>query len=104
MKLRVCSPSPQISISAAAAQYRLDDLAAYRRWRLLAPAIVGANGAVDIVVARQTRDDPEVLGEVPAHPFAEQLLPPVAILGHRGVRVRFTEGAGWAAVVCFSAA
>ena len=47
--------------------------------------------SVDVVVAGDARDQAEVLPEVAGHPLAEELLPPVAILGHRGVCVAFAE-------------
>ena len=93
MKLRVCSPSPQTSISPGARELRGDDLPADRRRRLLAAAVVGAVRAVDVVVTRDARLEPEVLAEVTAHALAEQLFPPVAVLRHRGVRVLFLSAA-----------
>ena len=91
MKLRVCSPSPQISISSRARQLRLGDLAADRRGRLLAAAVVGAVRPVDVVVARDARLDAEVVEEVPAHALREELLPAVPVLGQRRVRVLLAE-------------
>ena len=87
MKLRVCSPSPQISISSVPASFAVRDLAADRRRRLLAAAVVGAVRPVDVVVARHPRLDAEVVVEVPAHALREELLPAVAVLGHRRVGV-----------------
>ena len=63
MKLRVCSPSPQISISWRPDELRLGDLAADRRRRLLAAAVPGAVRAVDVVVAGDARRQAEVLGK-----------------------------------------
>src|SRR5690606_5240563 len=66
-------------------------LAADGRRRLLPPAVVGAVGAVDVVVAGDPGGAREVLGEVPAHPLGEQLLPAVAVLGHGRVGVLLGE-------------
>ncbi len=91
VKLRVCSPSPQISISCAPRQLRLDDLAAQRRRRLLATAVPGAVRPVDVVVAGDAAAQSEVLVEVAAHPLAEELLPAVAVLRQGGIRVLFGQ-------------
>src|SRR5690606_38227925 len=48
---------------------------------LLAPALPGAEGSVDVVVAGDPSLEAEVLVEVPGHALAEQLLPAVAVLG-----------------------
>src|SRR5205085_638224 len=71
----------------AAGELGLDHLAAHRRRCLLAAALEGAVGAVNVVVAGDARLKPEVLAEVAAHPLAEQLLPAVAVLGHGRIRV-----------------
>ena len=87
MKLRVCSPSPQISISSIPASFACSDLSTDRSGRLLAPAVVGPVRPVDVVIARDSRLDAEVVEEVPAHPLREELLPAVAVLGHRRIGV-----------------
>ena len=51
MNERVCLPSPQISISCLPGQLGLDDLAADGGGGLLAAAVPGAVGAVDVVEA-----------------------------------------------------
>jgi hypothetical protein len=51
----------------------------------------GAPRAVDVVEARQPDREPEVLHEVAAHALAEELLPAVAVLGQRGIRVALLE-------------
>ena len=71
-----------------AGELRLGDLAADRGGRLLTPAVPRAVRAVDVVVASDARCQAEVLAEVAAHPLAEELLPAVAVLGHRPGRRR----------------
>src|SRR3982075_950646 len=68
-----------------------DHLAADRARRLLAAAVVGAFGAVDVVVARDPGGDAVVFTIVAGHPLAEQLLPAVAVVRHRRVGVFFLE-------------
>ena len=68
-----------------------DHLAADRGRRLLAAAVIGAFGAVDIVVARHPGGDAVVLAVVAGHALAEQLLPAVAVLRHRRIGVLFLE-------------
>ena len=68
-----------------------DHLAADRGRRLLAAAVVGALGAVDVVVAGDPGGDAVVFTIVAGHPLAEQLLPAVAVLRHRRVGVLFLE-------------
>src|SRR5581483_2896780 len=68
-----------------------DDLAADRGRRLLAPAVVGALGSVDVVIPRHAGGDAVVLAVVAGHPFAEKLLPAIAVLRHGGVGVLFLE-------------
>src|SRR6185312_16193319 len=59
--------------------------AADRRRRLFAPAVVGAVGAIHIVIPGHPGVQAEVLPEVTAHALAEQLFPAVAVLRHGGV-------------------
>ena len=91
MKLRVCLPSPQISISLAAGELGGDDLAADGRRRLFPAAVAGAVRAVDIVIAGDAGLQAEVLAEVAAHALAEQLLPAVAVLGHGRIGVALLQ-------------
>src|SRR5215217_7480175 len=77
MNERVCSPSPQISISC------LPESLAAMTLRQLAAAVVGALGAVDVVIARDAGGDAVVLAVVAAHALAEQLLPAVAVFRQR---------------------
>jgi hypothetical protein len=67
MKLRVCLPSPQISMRVAAVSLGLDDLAADGGGGLLAAAVPGAEGAVDVVEAGDARLEPKSSREVAAH-------------------------------------
>src|SRR6266516_2482112 len=69
----------------------VDHLAADRGGRLLPPAFPGPVRAVHVVKAGNTGRQPEVFAEVPAHPLGEELLPAVAVFGHRGVGVLFAE-------------
>ena len=87
VKLRVCSPSPQISIapvpsSCASITLRQTAAGAFSR----PPAYV-PYGPVHVVEARHAHRDAVVLHEVAAHALAEELLPAVAVLRHRRVRV-----------------
>src|SRR5690606_24218486 len=59
---------------------------------LLATALPGAFGAVDVVVAGDAGLESEVLAEVAGHALGEQLLPAVAVLGVGGVGVLLLEG------------
>ena len=91
MKLRVCSPSPQISISClpeslASATLRQIAAGAFSR-----PPSKVPMRPVDVVVAGDAGLEPEVLAEMAAHPLAEQLLPAVAVLGHRRVGVLLAQ-------------
>src|SRR5688572_11810876 len=70
-----------------ARQLGLNNLSANRRGRLLAPTLVSPKRSVDVVIPAHSRGQPEIFREVPAHPLAEQLFPPVTILRHRGVRI-----------------
>src|SRR5204862_6933129 len=74
-----------------AAQLGCDYLPADRRRCLLAPAVVGAERAIDVVVARNPRLEPEVLDEMAAHALAEEFLPAVAVFRHRGIAVGLPE-------------
>src|SRR5262249_25940139 len=65
----------------------LDDLATNGRGRLLPAAGPGPVRTVHVVVTRHPRGDTEILPEVAAHALAEELLPPVAVFGHRRVGV-----------------
>ncbi len=91
MKLRrLLAVAPDLDL-AEPRELRRDHLAADRGRRLLAPAVVRSVRPVDVVVARDAGDEAEVLGEVVAHALAEQLLPPVAVLGLGRVRVGLPE-------------
>src|SRR5215469_12428635 len=69
----------------------LNHLAADRGRRFLTAAIPGAMRPIHIVEPGYTRDESEVLFEVPAHAFAEQLLPAVAVLRQCRISVAFLE-------------
>src|SRR6266853_3816906 len=71
---------------------RLGDFPADRSRRLFAAPRPGAERAVDVVVARDSGPKLEILAKVAAHPLAEQLFPPIAVLRHRGVGVFLLEG------------
>jgi hypothetical protein len=47
--------------------------------------------AIHIVVTSDPCDEPEILCEVTAHSFREQLLPSITILGHGGVGVGLSQ-------------
>lgn len=48
---------------------------------------MGANGTIDVVIASHAGLDAEVLAEMPAHAFAEELLAAVPVLRQRGIRI-----------------
>src|SRR5688500_14796797 len=87
---RLFAVAPDLDL-AGSIELRPDDLAANSRRRLLPTAVIGAKGAVDVVIARHARLQAEVFSEVAAHPLAEELLPAIAVLRHRRVRVLFLE-------------
>ena len=74
-----------------AAHLGLGNLAADCRRGLLPAPVVGPVRAIHVVVAGDPGVEPEVLAEVTTHPFAEQLLPPVAILGLGRIGIGFAE-------------
>src|SRR6476646_2789310 len=86
MKLRVCSPSPQTSISLSA-----PSCAAITLRHIAAGAFVSPVRAVHVVIARNARLESKVLSEVAAHPLAEEFFPAVSVLGHRRVRILFLQ-------------
>lgn len=71
-----------------AGQFRGDNFSADRCWGLLAAAIEGAVGTINIMVAGHPCFETEVFAEVPAHPFAKELFPAIAVhwIGRIGVR------------------
>src|SRR5712692_4912390 len=73
-------------------QFGVDHLPADRRRGLFAPARPGPVWSIDIVVAGDAGGDSEILAEMTAHPFAEQFLPAVTVLGHGGISVAFLQG------------
>ena len=87
---RLLAVAPDLD-GVRAAQLGLGDLAADRGGRLLAAAVVGAVGPVDVVIAGHASRQLEVLAEVAAHALAEELLPAVPVLGHRRICVRLGE-------------
>src|SRR4030095_16591686 len=93
--------SPDFDLIGAG-HLRLNDLAADCCGRFFSAAVVRSIGTVNVVVARDTRLQPEVFGEVPAHPLTEEFFPSVAILGHRRVRIGFGEGRDSHAGLLFS--
>src|SRR4030095_11538785 len=64
-----------------------NNLAADRRRRLLAAAVPGAERAVDVVEARDPDLQAEVLREMAAHAFGEELLPAIPVLRHGRVGI-----------------
>ncbi len=86
-KLRVCEPSPQISIALAPGVDRFQHLPAHCGGGFLAASEPCPVRPVDVVeagdVGLQTALGPILLAE---H-LRDQLLPAVAALGHRGIRV-----------------
>ncbi len=72
-------------------QLRFDHFSADGGRRLLATAQPRAVWSVHIVVAGDARLNAEVLAEVAAHALAEQLLPPVSVLWHRRIGIRFLQ-------------
>src|SRR5690606_7699196 len=69
----------------------LDHLAADGGRRLFAATIEGAVWAINVVEARNSRRQAEILAKVPAHALAEQFLPAIAVFGHGRVGVPFLE-------------
>src|SRR5262249_36633593 len=63
---RLLAVAPDVD-GVIAGDFRLRHLAADRRRRLLAPAIVGAEGSIAVVIARHARGDEIILHEVPRH-------------------------------------
>ena len=74
-----------------AGEFRGDHLSANRRGGLLAPAIEGAVGTVNVVVARDSRFETEVFAEMPAHPFAKELFPTIAVFRIGRVGILFLQ-------------
>src|SRR5256885_1167045 len=79
--------APPDRARARPAELGLDPLAAGGRGRLLAAGLPRAVRAVDVVIPGDSRDQPVILAEVPAHPLGEELLPTVPVLRHGGIRV-----------------
>src|SRR5437016_6589707 len=77
-------------LDLAAAGYKRN-FATNSRRRFLAPALVRAQRAVDVVEPHDAGVEAMVLGIVPALPFAEQLFPPVSVLRIGRVRVLLFE-------------
>jgi hypothetical protein len=74
------------------AQLRRDDLPAGRRRGLFPAAVVGAVRTVHVVVPGHPGLHAVVLAEMTAHPLAEELLPTVAVLRKRRIRIGLLEG------------
>src|SRR5439155_11363332 len=87
-RLKSVPPNLDLGLSR---QLGRNHLPAYRCRSLFPPAVVGALRAVHVVVSRHARRDAEVFPEMAAHTFAEELLPAVAVLRHRGVSIAFSE-------------
>src|SRR5688572_5504969 len=87
---RLFTVAPDLDF-AGTGQLGLDDLPADRRRRLLTAAVIRPIRTVNVVIPRDARLQTEVLGEMTAHPLAEQLFPAVAVLRHRRVRVRLAQ-------------
>ncbi len=75
-----------------AGEFGLDDLAANGGGGFFAAAVVGAVGAVDVVIAGDAGDEAEIFAEMAAHAFAEELFPAVAVFGQGGIGVLFLQG------------
>ena len=73
---------------------RLDHLAAHRGWSLLAPTEPRPVGPVDVVEPRDVRLEAALCPVFLAEHLRDQLLPPIAPLGHRRVGVRLLERQG----------
>ena len=92
MKLRVCSPSPQISISCRPESFASATLRQIAAGAFSRPPSPGAGRPVDVVIAGDARRQiPKSSAKVPAHALAEELLPAVAVLGHRRIGVLLLE-------------
>src|SRR6478735_7933521 len=61
-------------------EFRGDDFATDRRGRLLPPAIKSAVRTIDIMIAGHAGLQAELFPKMPAHPFAEEFLPAIAVL------------------------
>ena len=87
---RLLSVAPDFDL-VSPESFACDDLSADRGRRLLAPAVVGAIGAVNVMVSRYARFEPEIFAEMPAHPLAEEFLPTIAVFGIGRVCVVFLQ-------------
>src|SRR5262249_31759820 len=76
---RLLAVAPDLDL-ALPSHERDDHLAADRGRRLLPSAVIGPVRAVDVVIARDAGRQAVVLGEMAAHPLAEELLPAVSVL------------------------
>src|SRR5215831_8921076 len=89
MKLRVCSPEPQISISClpvslASITFRQIAAGAFSR-----PPSQVPHGP-HVVESRHARIKSEIFPEVTAHSLGEELLPAIAVFRHRRVSILFS--------------
>ena len=92
-KLRVCEPSPQISMVVSPAVDGFDHLAAERGGRLLAASEPGAVGAVDIVEAGEVGFQAALRPVFLAEHFRDQFLPAVTSFRHGRICVGFFQRA-----------
>src|SRR5205085_6596992 len=60
-------------------------------WSLLAAAIPGPEWSVHVVITPDPCRDAKIFAKMPAHSFAEQLLPAIAVFGHGRVGLRLFE-------------
>jgi hypothetical protein len=76
---RLFAISPHLNFMMTG-EFRGDDFATDRCWRLLAPAIKGAVWTVDIMIPSDAGFETKVFPKMPAHSFAEEFFPPIAVL------------------------
>ena len=88
---RVCSPSPQISMSCFPVELGDGNLAAQRRRRLFPSAVPGAERTEDVVKPDNARVEPVILAVMQAEALGDELLPSVGVLRRGGVGLLFTQ-------------
>ena len=69
----------------------LNDFPANRGWSFLSAPGPGSVGTVDIVIPRNPGLETKILFKVPAHPFAEELFPPVTVFGKSRIGIFFLQ-------------
>src|SRR5207245_23550 len=83
---RLLAVAPDLNLTLPRHQ-RGDHLAANRGRRLFPPAVIRPMRPVDVVIAPDARGQAEVLVKMATHPLAEQLLPAIAVLRPRLIRI-----------------